>query len=63
MKVFRRAEGQPESPLKWRSLRKGVADIQRRAHISQAANERYLDGLAQVQASNSLGDLGMQLRA
>ena len=57
MKVFRRAEGQPESPLRWRSLRKGVADIQRRARISQAANERYLDGLAQVHANESLGDL------
>jgi hypothetical protein len=57
MYVFRRAEGDPKSPRRWRSLRKGVADIKRRARISQAANERYLEGLSQVQATESLGEL------
>jgi hypothetical protein len=57
MKVFRRAEANPESPKKWRGLRKSVADIKRRARISQAANERYLDSLAEVHATQSLGDL------
>jgi hypothetical protein len=57
MQVFRRAEGDPQSPRRWRPLRKGVADIKRRARISQAANERYLDGLAQVHATESLGEL------
>jgi hypothetical protein len=57
MKVFRRAESDPKSPRKWRSLRKGVADIKRRARISQAANERYLDALAEVHATASLGEL------
>jgi hypothetical protein len=57
MKVFRRAEGQPRGKRRWRSLRKGVADVKRRARISQAANERYLDGLAQVHATESLGEL------
>lgn len=61
MKVFRRAETDPTSPLKWRSLRKGVADIKRRARISQAANERYLDALAEVHATQSLGDLTKSL--
>ena len=57
MKIFRRAEANPESPKKWRGLRKSVADIKRRARISQAANERYLDALAQVSVTESLGDL------
>jgi hypothetical protein len=30
----------------WERMRKGVADIQRRAEVSQAANERYLEALA-----------------
>ena len=29
-------------------MRKGVADLHRRAQVSQAANERYLDALASV---------------
>lgn len=57
MKVFRRAEAEPDSPPTWRPLRKGVADTHRRARISQAANERYLDALAEVHASQSLGEL------
>jgi hypothetical protein len=46
-KVYRGTEAEPES-LKWRQLRKGVADIHRRAEVSQACNERYLSHLAQV---------------
>jgi hypothetical protein len=57
LKVFRRAEGNPQSPCIWRSMRKSVVDIPRRAHVSQKANERYLDGLAQVQATQTVGEL------
>jgi hypothetical protein len=57
MKVFRRREGQEDGPCEWLPLRKGVADVARRARISQAANERYLDALAGVHAGQSLGDL------
>ena len=57
MKVFRRAEGEKSGPRQWRPLRKGVADIKRRARISQAANERYLDALAGVHADQPLGAL------
>jgi hypothetical protein len=46
-KVYRGTEAEPQS-LKWRQLRKGVADVHRRAQVSQAANERYLSHLAQV---------------
>lgn len=61
MKVYRHAEGQPDGPRRWRTLRKGVADIPRRAHISQAANDRYLDALAQVHATPTLGELTKSL--
>jgi hypothetical protein len=47
-KVYRPAEGQPEGPLAWRPLRRGIADLHRRATVSQAANERYLEALAAV---------------
>jgi hypothetical protein len=57
MKVFRRPEGQKDAPRQWRSLRKGVADIKRRAHLSQTANDRYLDAMAGVEATKPLGDL------
>ena len=37
-----------QSPFKWLSLRKGIADIRRRVQLSRAANERYLEALAVV---------------
>jgi hypothetical protein len=45
-KVRRRAHGKPKSPRILRPLRKGVADIQARARIGQAINNRYFDALA-----------------
>jgi len=45
-KVFRPLEGNPQGTCAWRPMRKGIADLPRRARISQASNERYLDGLA-----------------
>jgi len=60
MKVYRAKEG-PEGDVPktcaWRRLRKGVADLPRRAEISQAANERYLNALAAAQATTPLGKL------
>jgi hypothetical protein len=57
MKAYRPKEGEPEGPKAWRKLRKGVADISRRAHISQAAKERYLNALAEVDQTTCLGKL------
>lgn len=57
MKVYRRAEGNPDSPKRWRPLRKGVADLHRRAKLSQAANERYLQKLAEVDDTRTLQEL------
>ena len=48
LKVFRSKEGDPDGKKSWLRLRKGVADLERRAEISQRSNERYLEGLAAV---------------
>jgi hypothetical protein len=57
MKVFRHKEGDLKGPKKWRPMRKGIADIRRRVQISQAANERYLNSLAEVNSSTPLGEM------
>jgi hypothetical protein len=57
MKVYRTKEGDDNGDKSRQRLRKGVADVQRRAEISQAANERYLEGLATVNDSRSLAEL------
>lgn len=57
MKVLRPKEGEPRGRKKWRILRKGVADLHRRAEISQKSNERYLEALATVEDSASLGEI------
>jgi hypothetical protein len=53
-KVYRPAEGDPDGPKDWRPLRKGVADLHRRADVSQAANGRYLEALTAVQDTTPL---------
>jgi hypothetical protein len=57
MKVYRASETNPAGPKSWRILRKGVADLPRRAHLSQAANARYLAGLEAVDAKTPLGKI------
>ena len=44
-KVYRHSERDPQGELAWRELRRGVADLHRRAEVSKAANNRYLDAL------------------
>jgi len=56
-KVFRTKEGEPDGKADWRPLRRGVADVYRRAQVSQASNDRYLDALAAVDTSTPLGEL------
>jgi hypothetical protein len=48
-KVFRPPHKDPEGKLDWKPLRKGVADLHRRAEVSQRSNERYLEALATVE--------------
>jgi hypothetical protein len=58
LKVYRQAEGDPESQLAWRRLRKGVCDLPRRCELSQASNDRYLEALSAVEDTTPLGELG-----
>jgi hypothetical protein len=56
-RAYRRKEGDPKGPKAWRVLRRGIADLQRRAQISQQANDRYLEALAKVDDSTRLEEL------
>lgn len=56
-KVFRPLSNDPKGKLAWRPLRKGIADLHRRAQVSQGANERYLDALAAVDDDTPLAEL------
>jgi hypothetical protein len=62
-KVFRPLTNDPDGRLAWRSLRKGIADIHRRAEVCQRANGRYLDALAAVEDSTRLRELFDQVAA
>ncbi len=57
MRCYRPKEGDPNGPLEWRPLRRGIADLHRRAQLSQDSNERYLDALAACDTSTPLGRL------
>jgi hypothetical protein len=48
-KVLRPLTDRPKSKLAWRPMRKGVADLHRRAQVSQRANDTYLDALSTVE--------------
>jgi len=56
-KVFRTKEGDPDGKPDWLPLRRGIADLYRRAQVCQASNDRYLDALAAVDTSTPLGEL------
>jgi hypothetical protein len=57
LRVYRSPETRPEAPKAWYQLRRGVADLYRRAQLSQAANERYLTALA---AANNITPLAQE---
>jgi hypothetical protein len=46
--VYRRAQGDGDSELRWRKMRKAVADIERRSVVGSQSNGRYLTALAVV---------------
>ena len=56
-KAFRSSMWDPQGPRAWRPLRKGIADLHRRARVSQASNERYLDALASLDTDARLSAL------
>jgi hypothetical protein len=61
LKVLRRKEGQTKGKPTWQKMRKGVADLKRRAQVSQACNERYLNAMATVEQTVSLGKITEKL--
>ena len=62
LRVYRPKEGGPEDDLQWRPMRRGIADLHRRAEVSQKANERLLDALASVDDSRSVEELTADLQ-
>lgn len=56
--VYRAKEGAgPAAPKSWQQMRKGVADLGRRADVSAAANHRLAESLATVAEPGTLGEL------
>jgi hypothetical protein len=56
-RTYRPAEGGPDDDLQWRKMRKGIADLHRRAEVSQQTNNRLIDALASVDDSRRLEEL------
>ena len=56
-RTYRPKEGGPEDEKEWLPLRKCIADMGRRAEVCQKANDRYLDALAQVDATPTVAEL------
>ena len=56
-RVYRRKEGDRKGPRAWRQLRRGIADLHRRAQLSHKAAARYLDAFATVDDSTTLDQL------
>lgn len=56
--MYRTKEGEPADAEKsWQKMRQGVADLDRRAEVSHAANNRLAESLATVAEAQSLGEL------
>ena len=53
---YRPKEGGADDDLQWRQMRRGVADMHRRAEVSQKANERYWDALSTVDDSTRFSE-------
>jgi hypothetical protein len=60
-KVFRTKEGDEQGPRSYRRLRKGVADLHRRAEVSQKINDRYVASLASVAEPQTLAEVTKDL--
>lgn len=60
-KVFRPKQDDPDGNCAWRAMRKGVADLHRRAQVSQAANDRYAEALSSVDESTTVAEAGVSV--
>ena len=57
LRVYRPKEGDPDGELGWRKMRRGIADLHRRAEVSRKSAERYLDAFASVDEDTTLDEL------
>jgi hypothetical protein len=60
-KVYRRKEGDSRGPKAWRERRRGIADLPRRARVSQQCNARYLEALASLEVNERLQEFTERL--
>jgi hypothetical protein len=51
------SDDKPNGKLAWKPLRKGVADLHRRAEVSQRANDNYLTALSAVDDATALSEI------
>ena len=58
---YRASESAPDGPKSWRPMRKGVADMHRRAEVSQNANDRYAQSLASLDTTTPIGRLAAEI--
>lgn len=58
---YRSSESDPGGLKSWRPMRKGVADMHRRAEVSQQSNNRYADALASLDTSTPIGQLAAEV--
>jgi hypothetical protein len=60
-KTYRASETDPQGEKRWRVMRRGVADLYRRAEVSQAANERYAAATAAMQETTPVKQVAAPL--
>lgn len=60
-KVYRPKASAADGEWAWQAMRSGVADLHRRAEVSQAANERYLEGVAAARHDEPLAETTAKL--
>lgn len=63
LKVYRPKESDPDRPLAWQPLRRGVADLHRRCELSRKSNEAYLEALSVVECPETLEALAQPASA
>jgi hypothetical protein len=60
--VYRPVQGGTEQDWRWRPMRKGIADLHRRAEVSQASNNRLINSLASVDDTRTIAELTSRIQ-
>jgi hypothetical protein len=55
LKSYRASADDPTGPWRWRPMRKSVVEMGRRAELSQASNDRYVEALGNLSTGTPLG--------